>query len=280
MIDVFTFMAAPIAACIVLVLMHAYLGAHILSRGVIFVDLALAQIAALGAALAVLAGYDLHSPEALAASLGATLFGAGLFALTRSHRADLPHEALIGIVYVVAAAASVLVLDRSPHGAEHLKTVLVGQILWVSWTDVGIASAVYAVVGVLHWIFRRRFLGLSGLDPSPAGQQNGPTRHSRWWDFLFYVSFGLVITVSVPIAGVLLVFSFLIVPAVCAVLFGGQLSSRLMIAWAIGSAVSIVGCAMSFGFDTPTGATIVCAFGAVLTMLGLWRSLAYRMSMR
>jgi zinc/manganese transport system permease protein len=266
--DFVSLMAAPIAACLILVLIHAYLGVHILARGVIFVDLALAQIAALGAALAVLSGYELGSPAALGASLAATLCGAALFALTRSERVDLPQEATIGIVYVVAAAASILALDRSPHGAEHLKTVLVGQILWVSWTDVVIAGAVYLVVAAAHWVFRDPFCRLSGL----KDRNTAPgMAHPRWWDFLFYASFGLVITISVLMAGVLLVFSFLIVPAVCAVLFGGSLVQRLLIAWATGFFVSVLGCTLSYGFDTPTGATIVVAFGVVLALLAILR---------
>lgn len=269
--DALTFMAVPIAACLILVLTHAYLGVHILSRGVIFVDLALAQIAAFGAALVVMGGYDLHSPIALAASLGATFLGAALFAATRSRRTDVPQEAIIGIVYVVAAAASILVLDRSPHGAEHLKTVLVGQILWVTWEDVGIAAAVYAVVGALHWFFRARFLHISGLDATAPSDPPEPVR-LRLWDFLFYATFGVVITVSVPMAGVLLVFTFLIVPAVAAALWGGGLPGRLLFAWAIGFVVSVIGCALSFTLDTPTGATIVCAFGAFLALFGLWHA--------
>ncbi|MBT4096820.1 MAG: metal ABC transporter permease [Gemmatimonadetes bacterium] len=266
--DFLSLMAAPIAACLLLVLIHAYLGVHILARGVIFVDLALAQIAALGAAVAILCGYELGSPAALGASLAATFCGAALFALTRSQRTDLPQEAIIGIVYVVAAAASILALDRSPHGAEHLKTVLVGQILWVSWTDVAIAGAVYLAVAAAHWVFRDRFCRLSGVGVSDTARS---MRRARWWDFLFYASFGLVISISVPMAGVLLVFSFLIVPAVCAVLFSGNLSQRLIIAWATGFVVSVLGCTLSYQFDTPTGATIVCAFGVVLALLALVR---------
>lgn len=261
--DLVVYMAAPLAACLVIVGIHAYLGLHVLARGVIFVDLALAQIAALGAAIAYLAGWDAHSPAAFAASLGATGAGAALFSLTRSRRGEVPQEAIIGITYVVAAAASVLALDRAPHGAEHLKAILVGQVLWVTWTQIGQLAAVYGVVGVFHWHYRRRFLSLS--------YERGNAETSRWWDFLFYASFGLVITLSVPVVGVLLVFSFLIVPAVCAVLLAGTLRTRLTVAWLVGVATSAVGCALSYILDTPTGATIVCAFGAVLAGLGLLR---------
>lgn len=261
--DFLVFMAAPIAACCVIVAIHAWLGLHILARGVIFVDLALAQLAALGAAVSLVAGVDLHGFTGYAASLGAALFGAALFSLTRTRATDVPQEAIIGVVYVVAAAASILVLDRAAHGAEHLKQVLVGQILWVTWTDVARALGVYAVIGALHWFCRKPFLRVStggvGMTPSAV----------RAWDFLFYASFGVAITVSVPLAGVLLVFCFLIVPAMCAVLLTTSLTSRLLVAWGIGLVVSAAGCSLSYLLDTPTGATVVCTFGAALALLGL-----------
>ena len=260
-------MAAPLAACLVLVGIHAYLGLHILARGVIFVDLALAQLAALGAALALVAGFDLDGPAGYAAYLGSAVLGAALFTLTRTRRAQVPQEAIIGIVYVVAAAASVIAFDRSAHGAEHLKEVLVGQILWVTWADVWRALAVYAVIGVLHWVWRRQFLWVSagGPDMAPAAV--------RGWDFLFYATFGVVITISVPLAGVLLVFSFLIVPAVCAVVLAATFRARLLVAWAVGFGVSAVGCTLSYVLDLPTGAAVVCTFGAALALLGVGRLL-------
>lgn len=263
--ELLAFMAAPLAACFVIVGIHAYLGLHILARGVIFVDLALAQLAALGAALALVAGFDLDGAAGYAASLGSAVIGAALFSMTRTRRAEVPQEAIIGIVYVVAAAASIIALDRSAHGAEHLKEVLVGQILWVTWTDVGRALGVYVLVGVLHWIWRRPFLwvsaGGSGMEPAAV----------RGWDFLFYATFGVVISVSVPIAGVLLVFSFLIVPAVCAVLLATSFSARLLVAWSVGFGVSAIGCTLSYLLDLPTGAAVVCTFGAGLALLGVGR---------
>jgi zinc/manganese transport system permease protein len=265
--DFLVFMAAPFAACLVLVGIHAYLGIHVLARGVIFVDLALAQIAALGRTLAFLAGYELGSWEAYLASLAAALVGAAVFSLTRLRQRQIPQEAVIGIAYAVAAAAGVLAIDQAPHGAEHLKELLVGSILWVTWPQVLEVSALYALVGLFHWVFRERFLLLS-LDEAEALRRGWSV---RGWDFIFYASFGLVITSSVQIAGVLLVFSFLIVPAVCGTLLAQRLSWRLGVGWGVGFAASALGCSLSYAADLPTGAAVVCTFGAVLVALGLGR---------
>jgi len=259
------FMSAPFAACLVLVGIHAYLGLHVLQREVIFVDLALAQVAALGSTLAFLFGYELGSTLAYFFSLGATFLGAAVFSLTRIRKGRIPQEAIIGIVYAVSAAAGILTLDRAPHGAEHLKDLLVGSILWVSWLDVAKTGSIYACVGLFHWIFRRRFLAISFGEVEERGWS------VRLWDFLFYASFGFVITSSVQIAGVLLVFSFLIVPAVCAALFADGIGARLAIGWSVGFVVSAVGCSLSYLADLPTGATVVCTFGLALLILGLFR---------
>ena len=262
--DFIVLMAAPFAACLVVVGIHTYLGLHILKRGVIFVDLALAQMAALGSTLAFLTGYDLESPAAYFFALSTTVLGAAIFSLTRMRRGEISQEAIIGIVYVVAAAAGILVLDRAPHGAEHLKTLLVGSILWVTWPLVLKVAGIYLVIGLFHWVFRERFLVIS-FDEEEAARRGWSV---RLWDFLFYASFGLVITSSVQIAGVLLVFSFLIVPAVCATLLSRRIDWRLAIGWLIGFAVSALGCTLSYLVDLPTGATVVCTFGLVLLLLG------------
>ena len=262
------FMASPFAACLALVGIHVYLGLHVLQRGVIFVDLALAQVAALGSILAFLAGYELESRPAYLCSLSATFLGAAIFSLTRMREGRIPQEAIIGIVYAVSAAAGVLALDRAPHGAEHLKTMLVGAILWVSWVDVLKTAGICAGAGLFHWVFRRRFLVLSWGTDGDALQ----ARRQGLWDFLFYASFGVVITSAVQIAGVLLVFSFLIVPAVCAALFSERIGVRLGIGWGVGFAVSAIGCSASYLADLPTGATVVCTFGLALVLAGLLRA--------
>jgi zinc/manganese transport system permease protein len=251
----------PLVACLVIVAIHSYLGLHVIAREVIFVDLSLAQMAALGSAVAILAGGQPDSPSAFAYALGFTTLGAALFALTRSdHRGLVPQEAIIGIVYVVASAAAILVADRTPRGGEAIKDILVGSLLWVDWPTIARLAGIYAVLGVFHWVLRRRFLTIS-FEPATAIARGWKV---RWWDFLFYLSFGIVITFSVPIAGVLLVFSFLVVPAAVAFQFSRRHRALAAISWIAGTAASASGLWLSFRYDLPTGPVIVCMFGLVL----------------
>jgi zinc/manganese transport system permease protein len=252
------------AAGLILTGMLAYLGMHVVERGVIFVDLSLAQIAALGTTIAVLFGYDVHSRAAFFFSLGFTFIGAAVFAFSRVHRKTrIPQEAIIGIAYAVAAAAAILAMSKSTGETEHLKEMLVGNILSVSWTELARTAALYLVIGAFHWALRKKFL-LITLDEQEAERQG---LSIRFWDFLFYVSFGFVVTSSVPIAGVLLVFSYLIVPAVSAMLFSGRLVTRLAIGWGMGAIVSAAGIYLSYLWDLPTGATIATTLGAALLFL-------------
>jgi zinc/manganese transport system permease protein len=261
--DLVAILWAPFLMCLVLTGIHAYLGVHVLAREVVFVDIAMAQIAALGATVAFLVGHDVDAWQSYAYALGATLVGSLVLALTRSRRRHVSQEAVIGIVYAVSSAAAVLVADRAPHGAEQVRGLLVGNLLAVGPVEVGKVAALYALVGLLHWLCRRPFFLISA-DPDAAYAAGWRV---RLWDFVFYASFGVVVASSVRIAGVLLVFSYLIVPALAGVLFGHSLTSRLIIGWAFGAAVSVVGMAASATLDTPTGATVVCAFGATLVVV-------------
>ncbi|HEY9015144.1 MAG TPA: iron chelate uptake ABC transporter family permease subunit, partial [Gemmatimonadales bacterium] len=254
-------MLPPFVACMVLVAIHSYLGLHVIAREVIFVDLSLAQMAALGSAVAILAGSQPDSSTAFVYALGFTSLGAAMFALTRtSERGAVPQEAIIGIVYVMASAAAILVADRTPRGGEAIKDILVGSLLWVTWPTILRLAGIYAVIGIFHWLLRRRFLTIS-FSPETALARGWKI---RWWDFLFYLSFGIVITFSVPIAGVLLVFSFLVVPAAVAFQFTRRQGTLAAISWFAGTLASAVGLWLSFRYDLPTGPVIVCMFGVVL----------------
>jgi zinc/manganese transport system permease protein len=249
--DAIHFLAAPFVMCLLLVGIHCYLGLHVLARGVVFVDLSLAQVASFGASLALLLNpEDHHSPSSYGISLAATFIAAGLFSYARKFEKYISQEALIGITYAFASAAVVLVVDRLAHGAEHLKEALVGELLWVSWTDVIRTSIIYAIVATVHWIFRKRFLRASFENEQAHG----------FWDFLFYALFGIVITSSTSIAGVLLVFSFLIVPSVMSTLFFKKISHRLAFGWISGALVSFLGMWMSYVLDLPVGALLVVMF--------------------
>jgi len=267
-VSIFQILLPAFVAAVILTGIHTYLGVHVVERGVIFVDLSLAQIAAFGGTVGYLAGFDLHSPGAFVFSLGFTVLGAAIFAFTRVHRRTrIPQEAIIGIVYAVAAAASVLVMSKATRETEHLKEMLVGNILSVSWEDLAKTAVLYALIGVFHFVFRERFLLIS-RDEAEAERRGW---NVRFWDFLFYVSFGFVVTSSVTIAGVLLVFSFLIVPSVAAMLFSERLGIRLLIGWTMGVGVSAAGVALSFFLDLPTGAAIVVTFGIALVLLAAGR---------
>jgi len=272
---VLAFLAAPFVASLILTGIHAYLGVHVVERGVIFVDLSLAQIAALGATIAVLLpinGGDPHSPFAYWVSLAFTFFGAFIFSTIRSRRARIPQEAIIGICYAVASAAAILAMSKSTSESEHLKDMLVGNILAVSWPEVGKTAILYGVIGLFHYIFRHKFLAIS-MDAKKAEAEGISV---KFWDFLFYASFGFVVTSSVSIAGVLLVFCYLIVPSVAAMLYADSIGRRLAIGWSMGTIVSALGVYLSLQLDLPTGATIVCTFGLILILMAAVRPLIQR----
>ena len=275
--QVIEFLAAPFVASLILTGIHAYLGVHVVERGVIFVDLSLAQIAALGATIALLLPWssgDPHGPDVYWISLAFTFIGAAIFALIRSRRARIPQEAIIGITYAVASAAAILAMSKSTSQAEHLKDMLVGNIIAVSWSEVYRTAALYGAIGIFHYIFRKPFLAISLAhdDPESTGL------NVRFWDFLFYASFGFVVTSSVQIAGVLLVFCYLIVPSVAAMLYADTVGRRLAIGWTMGTIVSAVGVYLSLVLDLPTGATIVCTFGVALLGMAAVRPLFVRVA--
>lgn len=265
MADLFALLWAPFLMCLVLTGIHAYLGVHVLAREVVFVDIAMAQIAALGATIAFFFGYDTDTWQSYAYALAATLAGAVVLALTRSRRRRLSQEAVIGVVYAVSSAAAVLVADRAPHGAEQVRGMLVGNLLAVGPLEVAKVAGLYSLVGLLHWFCRRPFFLISA-DPDAAYAAGWRV---RLWDFVFYASFGVVVASSVRIGGVLLVFSYLIVPALAGVVLGGSVPGRLLIGWSFGTLVSVLGMVASAALDLPTGATVVCAFGLTLSMFGL-----------
>ena len=269
------FLAAPFAAALVITGIHAYLGVHVVERGVIFVDLSLAQIAALGSTIALLLPFtdgDPHGPWTYWISLLFTFIGAAIFATIRSHKAHIPQEAIIGISYAVASAAAMLAMSKASAESEHLKDMLVGNILAVSWPEVRETALLYVIVGLFHYIFRKQFLSIS-LDHDHAEALG---LNIRLWDFLFYASLGFVVTRSVSIAGVLLVFCYLIVPSVAAMLYSRNIGTRLAIGWTMGTVVSALGIYFSVALDLPTGPTMVCTFGLVLVLMALVKPLLAR----
>jgi zinc/manganese transport system permease protein len=256
----------PIVACVLLPWLLVYLGLHVLQRGIIFIDIAMAQMASLGICVAVLFRLDLESWTTFAIALAFTLTGAVIFSVTGKRTSQIPQEAVIGISYVVAAAAAVLLLSRAAEGDEEIKNMLVGNILLVTPREVWERFALFVAVGIFHFVFRRNFL-LVSFDRDGAYQKG---LRVRWWDFFFYAIFGLVVTSFVRIAGVLLVFSYLIVPAVCGINLAQRTANRLLIGWFIALLGGIAGLLLSYWWDLPSGAAIVCTFGALLILISLF----------
>lgn len=265
MSDFFELMGRPILACLILTGIHVYLGLHVLARQVIFADLAMAQVAALGSSIGFVIGLGTHSIEGFLMSIGVTAIAALIFAVIhKSKSLEVPREAYIGVIYAVAAALTIIALNYLPEGGEELKAKAVGHLLFVSKEEILTMLVVYALVGGFHFAFRNQFWA--------ASTGKGHTKFH--WHYLFYLSLGIVVTSSVEVGGVLLVFSILIVPVLCASIFTGDYRSRLLIGWLISFLVCSLGTFFSYQFDLPTGATIVAIFGlALISALGVKRAL-------
>ncbi len=255
----------PIMACVLLPGLLVYLGLHVVRRGIIFIDIAMAQMASLGVCFAVMKHMDPGGPLTFWISLGFTVLAAGLFAFTGKRSGEVPQEAIIGISYVVAAAASVILLSYSTEGDEQIKNMLVGNILLVTKEEIFRTLALFAGVGIFHWLARKKFMLLS-FSPKEAASSGLPV---KLWDFLFYATFGLVVTSFVQIVGVLLVFTYLIVPAVCGILTARRFGARLAIGVVLSLIGGVSGLMVSFYQDLPSGAAIVCVFGALLVFAGI-----------
>ena len=272
--DAIVFLGPALAMCLVIASIHVYLGMHVLAREVIFVDLALAQLAALGATVASLwqgeaaeGGEPTWTVHGFA--FGFTVVGAAIFAFTRRARRHLSLEAIVGIVYAVASALTVLVVSHSPHGAEHIKDILVGSLLLVTWKQVAKTAGAYVILGAVQVVLAKRFIRMS-WQPEEA---DSTMSRVELWDLGFYLLFGIVITISVQVAGILLVFSYLIVPAVVTRLFSQSIGKRLVAGWLVAIAASFIGLWASWAWDLPTGAAVVAAFGFLLAVAGAVRAL-------
>ena len=248
-------MVAPIAACLVALAALGWFGLHVLQRGILFVDLALAQFAALGATWAVMVGVPPDSPRGLLLSLVFTGVGAAFFTAARHFEHKVPSEAIIGIAYAVGAALAVLLVDlaEDPHGAEKIEHLLVGNIVWVRWSEIAVAAGAVLAVGVVQLVWRERFISLSFTD-----------KVSPLWDLVFYLSFGVVVTAVVGTIGVLLVFSLLIIPAVVARLFVEGIGARLVVGYLVGGLACVAGVAISY--EHATGPIVVAILGAVVVL--------------
>lgn len=249
--------------CIVLVGLLSYLGLHVIKREIIFVDLALAQIAALGTLIGFVFGIPLHTAASYWFSVALTAIAAVVFTLCRFRESRVPQEAIIGLTYAIAAAIAILLIDKAPHGAEHVKEILTGSILWVKWRTIGVTAVAYAAVGLFHYVFRDKFLLISEA-PHKA---EAAGLNLRLWDFLFYLSFGVVITLSVNVAGVLLVFVFLVAPAVMALAITDRLLYQVLFGWGLGVFATGAGLFGSYVLNLPAGPGVVAAYAVALLVV-------------
>jgi zinc/manganese transport system permease protein len=261
----------PSLAAIILVGTHTYLGLHVISRNVFFVDLALAQVAALGSTVAYLYGFEMSDPLTYFVSLLFAIGGAWFFSVARVRENRVPQEAIIGLAFAIASAGAILLSAENPHGAEHLRDIMAGSILVVSPSEVVHAAVYYGVIGLFHWFFRKQFL-LVSMDRDGAAKQG---MRVQLWDFLFYLSFAVVITSSVRIAGVLLVFILLVAPAVCGAMFAHGIRNRLLIGWGCGLLATIGGLVMSAHMDWPPAPAISCVFAMILVGSGVVGSIVF-----
>ncbi len=263
----------PLAACLSLPPLLVYLGLHVVKREVIFVDLALAQVATLGTCIALLAGYDFHDRISFWISLGVTFLAAGLFSWSRgSHDRPVPQEAIIGITFVVAAAAVILLLSRVAGGKEELENLLTGDILNVTGADVMQRAGIFAVLAAFYAAFHKKFALIS----TNVSEAFASGMSVRQWDFFFYAAFAIVVVSFVRVAGVLLTFTYLIVPAVCGVSVAKTWKGRLIVGWIVAAISSLLGLIASYQLDLPTGAAIVCACGLMLVLVSMYASMRKR----
>jgi zinc/manganese transport system permease protein len=269
--ELFSLLKWPLVASLILPWLLVYLGLHIVQRGIIFVDLALAQTAALGTCVGILIGYDVHDWQNFACSMAFTVAGAVLLTFTRTREQRVPQEALIGIIYVVTAAASILILSHTTGGKEELQRSLVGELLVVPPVEVVKTFVLFLIIGGIHLVLRKRFLEIS----SNAAGAEALGVSVRLWDFVFYVLFGLVVTSFVHIGGVLLTFSYLVIPAVCAIYLAATVWGRFLVGWSLATAAGVLSLAITAKVDLPIGAAVVCVLGAilmaVLACVGLFR---------
>jgi zinc/manganese transport system permease protein len=265
----FDIMLPAFIECLVLVGIHSYLGIHVIKRGVIFVDLALAQMAAFGTVVAFIFHYQPDSGMAFTFSLLAAVIGAFIFSILKQKKSEIPLEAGIGVTYAIFSAATILLIEKAPHGGEHIQAILTGSLLWVQWKTIITVVIVYSGVGIFHYIFRHKFIAIS--ENSEKAENDGI--NVRLWDFLFYLSFGIVITLSVRTAGVLLVFVFLIAPSLFTMMIASGWKNRLIIAWIMGTLVSLSGLIISYKFDFPTGPSVIIVYGIVLLVTSIFKVL-------
>ena len=267
MLETIKFMLPPFIAAFIIVGMHAYLGIHVIKRGIIFVDLAFAQIAALGAIVCLLFNLSAKSGYNYYFSFGFILIGSLIFSFVKSGNKQIPKEAIIGIVYGLSLAIAMVIADKISGGGEHIREILTGNILWVNWSIILKILITYIVIAVIHFFARKKFTAIT----NDYASKNSLNRSASLWDFLFFITFGIVITLSVPIAGVLLVFSFLIIPATISVIFAKSWKGQIAIGWIVGVLSILLGFWYSYVYNAPSCPAVICILGIFLILIYIFK---------
>ncbi len=250
--DFLSFFIIQIILLAVVLSVHTYIGLHIIRRGLIFSDLSLDQLAAFGVIVGIGLGIEGGTTGSYFVSFGAVLIGAVLLALVKPKTKQIPREAIIGIIYCLALVASFMVSDKITGGAAYVTQTLSGCMLWVTWPLVWVTVGAYILISIFHYFYRDRIIGIT---------DNKTIEHENFWDLLFFITQGIITVLIVPIAGVLLAYSFLMIPAAIGVLFTRGWSDGLIIGWTTGFIASVLGLLFSYFFQLPYGPSLVLALG-------------------
>ena len=259
------FLATPIAASVLLAGVLGYFGTHILTRGIIFIDIAIAQIAALGTMIGLLLGFAEESAGVQLLSYGFTMIVIGSFAFLRTRQSVIPAEAVIGIIYCLGLALALLLAERIPGGSNYITKTITGNILWVTWDKVFIIALLFAGIGLIHLVFGAKFISLSEICRiNPSLQLK-----DKLYSLLFYTTFCIVVVKSVQIGGIFLVFTLLIAPSVASSLYFQSWKSRLVWSWVIGIFGTVSGIFLSYSLNVSNGPAIVVLLGLLVFVLAL-----------
>ena len=249
------FFTAQIMLLAIVLVLHTYIGLHVVRRTLIFSDLVLDQLAAFGALVGIALAVQYGTAGSYLLSMAAVLVGALALAVFKPRSKAIPREAIIGILYAMALVGSLLLGDKISGGAAYVAKTLSGSMLWVTWPIVGITAAVYAILLIFHYVYRERFIALA--------DNGGDTRRARLWDFLFFATQGIITVLIVPVAGVLLAYALLMIPAAIAAMFTRSWGPAVVLGWSVGMAACVGGVCLSFYRDLPYGPTLILCLGAV-----------------
>ena len=262
------FILPPFIGCLFIVLINVYFGIHVIKREIIFIDIALASIAALGSVVGMVLFHSTHAEHSHEShgilpylfSLGFISIASYAFTMLKHRKISIPLEAIIGIAYAVATTLTVIILDKGAGGDVHVHDMLIGSVLWISWSQVIRIGTIVILVGTFHFIFRKKFLRLTECFQDAYREMKRP----KSWDFLFYFSFGIVVVEAVNIAGILTVFAFLILPSSLAVIVSHSWASKLRTGWVAGISASFIGLVLSIKLDVPSAPVIIVLLGLFL----------------